>query len=52
MDNQYKFVDFEKYCKTCKYKETKEVLDPCNECLSNPVNENSMKPVCYKEAEK
>lgn len=52
MENQYKIVDFKKYCETCKYKEMKEVKDPCNECLDNPVNENSEKPVKYKEAEK
>jgi hypothetical protein len=47
-----KIVDFEKYCKTCKYKDTKEFLDPCHDCLNNPTNVNSQKPVNYKEKEK
>lgn len=33
MDTEYMEVDFEKYCKTCKYKDNKEWEDPCNECL-------------------
>lgn len=49
MENEKKIVNFEKYCKTCKYKDVKEVKDPCNECLDNPVNDHSEKPVKYKE---
>ena len=52
MENEKKIVNFEKYCKTCKYKDVKEVKDPCNECLDNPVNDHSEKPVMYKEDEK
>lgn len=47
-----KIVEFDKYCKTCKWKDTDDNLDPCNECLANPVNENSKKPVNYEEKEK
>lgn len=43
-----KIVDFQ-YCKTCEYKDTKDFLDPCHECLNNPVNTNSQRPVNYKE---
>lgn len=46
-----KIVDFE-YCKTCEHKETKDFLDPCHECLNNPVNINSQRPVNYKEETK
>lgn len=46
------FVDFEKYCKTCKHRDLIESKDPCNECLDNPVNYNSEKPVKYEEEEK
>lgn len=40
---------FDIYCKTCKFKETKETDDPCNECLTMPVNIDSKKPVKYQE---
>lgn len=41
-------VYFHEYCKTCKYKEVKDVKEPCNECLSNPVNIDSHKPVKWE----
>ena len=43
-----KIVDFEKYCKTCEHKNVEEKFDPCHECLNNPVNTHSKKPVNYK----
>lgn len=52
MENQYRFVDFKKYCETCKHKKLKENLDPCCECLDECVNVDSEKPVYYEEAEK
>jgi hypothetical protein len=52
MEYPYKIVDFEKYCKDCKYKETNSDLDPCNECLSNTVNLHSEKPVKFEEKDK
>lgn len=42
-------VDFEEYCKTCKYKQVAEVKDPCNECLDQCWNEETRKPVKYEE---
>lgn len=47
MENREQFVDFEKYCKTCKYKDTEEFKDPCNDCLDYPVNTYTDKPVNY-----
>ena len=44
-----RIVDFEKYCKTCRYYETNETEDPCNECLTEPVREDSRKPAKYSE---
>lgn len=44
-----KFVAFEKYCQLCRYSETRETDDPCNECLTNPTNLGSVKPVNYEE---
>ena len=51
MEDNYKEVYFNQYCKTCKYEETKEDLDPCDECLSEPKNLNSHKPVKWEEKE-
>lgn len=52
MENQYKLVDFKKYCETCKHKDKKHIEDPCNDCLDQPVNIDSHKPVNYEEEEK
>ena len=51
MEGDFKEVNFEKYCKTCKYFKIEEFEDPCDECLENPVNLYSHKPVNYKEKE-
>lgn len=52
MEYEYKEVYFDKYCKTCKYANVDDVKDPCNECLGEPANMHSHKPVNYKEDEK
>lgn len=49
MNNNLKEVDFEKYCKNCKYGELEEFKDPCNECLESGMNEETSRPVCWKE---
>lgn len=46
--NEYKEVYFHQYCKTCEHRDVDAIADPCNECLGNPVNVYSHKPVCYK----
>ena len=46
-----KEVSFYDYCKTCKYQELSGCEDPCDECLDYPTNEDSHKPVNYKEKE-
>ena len=51
MENIYKEVDFKTYCKTCEHKDLEEKFDPCNDCLAEPMNANSDKPVYWKEAE-
>lgn len=38
-------VFFEEYCKTCKYKNYSETDSPCAECIAEPVNLYSHKPV-------
>lgn len=45
----YLLVDFKKYCKTCEHKDKKENEDPCAECLENPMNLYSQKPVKWEE---
>lgn len=45
-------VEFNKFCKTCKHKDLDEKYDPCHECLSNPINTGSIKPMKYEEDEK
>lgn len=49
METDYLFVDFKKYCETCKHKDTPETEDPCTECLENPMNLFSQKPVKWEE---
>lgn len=50
MEYEYKEVDFHTYCETCEYKDIDDAKDPCNDCLSEPMNLHSRKPVCYKES--
>lgn len=52
MNEAYKEVYFNKYCATCEHFDLPESEKPCNECLSNPANEYSHKPVNYKETTK
>ena len=49
MENTTKEVYFNVYCIKCVYAETNQEYEPCNECLANPSNENSHKPVNFKE---
>ena len=48
MEESYKEVYFDQYCKTCEHEKLKEIDDPCDECLNNPVNLYSHKPVKFK----
>lgn len=47
-----KIVDFEKWCKSCIHNDESETNEPCNTCLDNPTNEDSRKPVNWKENDK
>lgn len=44
-----KIVDFDKYCKMCKHKDLEESEYPCHDCLNNPTNEHSRKPIKFEE---
>lgn len=52
MDEGYKEVYFGEYCKTCEHETLAEDIDPCHDCLNNPVNVYSHKPVNYVQAER
>lgn len=47
--NKDKIVEFDKHCQNCVHRDLPETEDPCNECLTEPVNEYSHRPVKYKE---
>ena len=49
MEDTYKEVYFNEYCKTCKHFELREDEDPCHECLNNPANVYSHKPVNWED---
>lgn len=49
MDHEYKEVYFEQYCCFCEHWDTKENENPCEECLDNPTNFQSHKPINYEE---
>ena len=49
MTDNYKEVYFGEYCTTCEHKNLKEEEDPCDECLSNPVNLYSHRPIKWKQ---
>lgn len=50
MEHIDKIVNFE-HCKFCEYYNKPENEEPCNECLNNPVNTYSRKPINFKEKE-
>lgn len=47
-----KEVNFRLYCPKCKYYPLGSTDDPCNECLGQGWNEDSHKPINWKEKEK
>lgn len=47
MEYLYKEVNFHEYCPKCEYAKVDDIKDPCNMCLSIPMNEHSSKPVNY-----
>ena len=46
-----KEVYFDKYCPLCEYCDKRENEDPCFDCLNYGRNEDSHKPVNFKEKE-
>lgn len=52
MEDRYKEVYFGQYCKSCVHKNVDEGVEPCHDCLNEPVNLYSHKPVYYKESKR
>ena len=48
-EERNKIVNFAAYCLTCIHWSKYEYEDPCHDCLQNPANTDSHKPVYYKE---
>lgn len=44
-----KIVEFDKWCYKCNYFEKREDEDPCCDCLNQGWNEDSHKPIRFKE---
>lgn len=51
MEETYKEVYYSQYCKNCKHEKLEEYEDPCHDCLNEPVNVYSHKPVNFEEKE-
>ena len=52
MFERTKIVDFERYCKKCKYFYKGENEDPCWDCLCDSVNYNTKRPTKFEEENK
>ena len=50
-EDDYKEVDFHKYCDICKHKELTGWESICEECLDHPVNQYTDKPVNWEVKE-
>ena len=50
METREHIVDFANYCLTCKNRAVNSVDEPCNDCLTNPTNTDSTRPVNWQPA--
>lgn len=48
-EDGYKEVYFHQYCAKCKHEKCSNNDEPCEECLSNPINLYTHKPVKFEE---
>ena len=46
-NNHQRIVDFT-YCRYCVHLKKQESESPCDDCLDNPVNTDSRRPVYFK----
>ena len=49
MNSGLKEVYFDQYCSKCQYFKNKDYEKPCHDCLNEPVNTYSHKPVKFEE---
>ncbi len=49
MEYDYKEVYYDQYCSRCVHRELEEDDEPCRDCLGEPVNVYSHKPVYWEE---
>ncbi len=49
MNTRTKEADYHKYCRICKHAKVLETDDPCNDCLNQPYNIDSRKPINFEE---
>ena len=45
-------VNFHEWCPKCEHFKLAEREDPCHDCLNEPVNDDSRKPIMFKDAGK
>ena len=48
IESEYKEVYFDRYCPVCKNKELEGYETPCEECLENPINLYSRRPIKWE----
>lgn len=48
MDEGYKEVYFHLFCPICKHSKKDNNEEPCDECLENPINLHTHKPVKWE----
>lgn len=49
MEEHVKEVRYDLYCKKCKHYELPQDKEPCHDCLNQPWNVDSKKPIYFKE---
>ena len=49
LDSEYREVRYDIYCEQCKHKEETGYESVCEECLDNPTNLYTDKPVKFEE---
>ena len=47
--NETKEVNYRVYCPMCKNYDLKETDEPCNECLAQGYNIDSVKPIRFEQ---
>ena len=52
MEGDLKIVEYEKWCPTCKHLNEPEEEEPCYECLTEPANVDSHKPINWEKGDK